>query len=73
MTRCLEIISEAVRRLPPDMLERHPQIAWHAVKAAGNVYRHQYEDVLERDVFNTVHHHITNLAAVIQAERDENA
>jgi len=26
VTRCLEIISEASRRLPPDLKSRHPQI-----------------------------------------------
>ncbi|HEY1224581.1 MAG TPA: HepT-like ribonuclease domain-containing protein [Brevundimonas sp.] len=71
VVRCLEVISEAARRLPTDMLDRHPQIPWHAIKASGNVYRHQYEDVLERDVFNTVRHHLPILAAVIRAERGE--
>jgi uncharacterized protein with HEPN domain len=28
VTRCLEIISEASRRLPDDMKARHPSIAW---------------------------------------------
>jgi uncharacterized protein with HEPN domain len=73
VTRCLEIISEASRRLPAEVLERHPHIAWHAIKASGNVYRHQYEDVLERDVFNTVRHHLPILAAVIEAERGRSA
>lgn len=26
--RCLEIVSEAVRRLPDTILERHPHIPW---------------------------------------------
>lgn len=71
VTRCLAIISEAARRLPDDMLKRHPAIIWRAVKAAGNVYRHQYEDVLEKDVWNTVHHHLPTLAAFVQAEQGE--
>jgi uncharacterized protein with HEPN domain len=35
-TRCLEIISEASRRLPA-----HPSIDWKGMAGAGNVYRHQ--------------------------------
>jgi len=27
VTRCLEIISEASRRLPPDLLRRHPSVS----------------------------------------------
>src|ERR1700704_1194645 len=45
VTRCLEIISEASRRLPNDLKARHPGIAWRQMAAAGNVYRHDYEDV----------------------------
>jgi uncharacterized protein with HEPN domain len=45
VTRCLEIISEASRRLPDEMKARHPSIAWKEMAAAGNIYRHDYEDV----------------------------
>jgi Protein of unknown function DUF86 len=30
VTRCLEIISEASRRLPPELKARHPHIRWQA-------------------------------------------
>jgi uncharacterized protein with HEPN domain len=39
VTRALEIISEASRRLPADMKARHPNIPWTEMAAAGNVYR----------------------------------
>ena len=45
VTRCLEIISEASRRLPAEMKARHPSIAWKNMASAGNVYRNDYEDV----------------------------
>ncbi|MGH7101325.1 MAG: HepT-like ribonuclease domain-containing protein, partial [Acetobacteraceae bacterium] len=44
VTRCLEIISEASRRLPVEMKARHPSIAWKEMAGAGNIYRHDYED-----------------------------
>jgi uncharacterized protein with HEPN domain len=37
VTRCLEIISEASRRLPPELKARHPSIPWRNMAAAGNV------------------------------------
>jgi uncharacterized protein with HEPN domain len=43
VTRCLEIISEASRRLPDDLKALHPAIAWKQMAGAGNVYRHDYE------------------------------
>ena len=54
VTRCLEIISEASRRLPTDLKERHPNIQWSKVAGAGSIYRHDYEDVDERIVWLTV-------------------
>src|ERR1700730_3200104 len=45
VTRCLEIISEASRRLSEALKARHPQIAWKEMAGAGNIYRHDYEDV----------------------------
>lgn len=45
VTRCLEIISEASRRLSNELKARHPAMAWKQMADAGNVYRHDYEDV----------------------------
>jgi uncharacterized protein with HEPN domain len=53
VTRCLEIISEASRRLPPELKDRHPHIRWRGMAGAGNVYRHEYERVLDRAVWDT--------------------
>jgi uncharacterized protein with HEPN domain len=37
VTRCLEIISEASRRLPDDLKARHPAIAWKQMAGAGRL------------------------------------
>ncbi len=67
-TRCLEIISEASRRLPEDLKARHAGITWKQMAAAGNVYRHDYEDVAARLVWETVQRALPPLKAVIEAE-----
>ena len=67
-TRCLEIISEASRRLSPAFKQRFPEIPWKAVAGSGNIYRHAYEDVLERRVWQTIHEALPPLRAVIDAE-----
>jgi uncharacterized protein with HEPN domain len=67
----LEIISEASRRLPDDMKARYPGIAWKQIAAAGNVYRHDYEDVAAQLVWNTVQQALPPLRAVIEAELDK--
>lgn len=68
VTRCLEIISEASRRLPAEMKARHPSIAWKDIAGAGNVYRHDYEDVLAQHVWDTVRIDLPPLRAAIEGE-----
>jgi uncharacterized protein with HEPN domain len=68
VTRCLEIISEASRRLPNEVKRRHPAIPWKQMAGAGNVYRHDYEDVAAEFVRETVERALPPLRVVIEAE-----
>ena len=68
VTRCLEIISEASRRLPDDVKARHPTIGWKQMAGAGNIYRHHYEDVAAEFVWETVVRALPPLRAVIEIE-----
>jgi uncharacterized protein with HEPN domain len=68
VTRCLEIISEASRRLPAESKARHADIAWRDIAGAGNIYRHDYEDVTVQQVWNTVRIDLPPLRAVVAVE-----
>jgi len=68
VTRCLEIISEASRRLPDDLKARHPSIAWKDMAGAGNIYRHDYEDVAAQHVWDAVQIDLPPLRVVIDHE-----
>ena len=68
VTRSLEIISEASRRLPETLKDRHPAIQWKGMAAAGNIYRHEYEDVAAREIWDTLTLHLPPLQAVVEAE-----
>ena len=68
VTRCLEIISEASRRLPDDLKTRHPSIGWKQMAAAGNVYRHDYEDVAAEFIWETVERALPPLRSAIELE-----
>jgi uncharacterized protein with HEPN domain len=68
VTRALEIISEAARRLPDDLRDRHPTLPWRAIMGAGNVYRHNYDNVLETYVWGTLHDRLPELVAVVLQE-----
>jgi uncharacterized protein with HEPN domain len=66
--RCLEIISEASRRLPDELKARHPSMPWRDIASAGNVYRHEYEEIVAKLVWDTVQLALPGLQAVIAQE-----
>ena len=68
VTRCLEIISEASRRVPQEIKARHPDVPWAEMAAAGNIYRHEYEDVAQRRVWGTVEKRLPPLLAAVEQE-----
>jgi uncharacterized protein with HEPN domain len=68
VARCLEIISEASRRLPDELKARYPEISWRQMAGAGNVYRHDYEDVVAQFIWDTVEYALPPLKASIEKE-----
>jgi uncharacterized protein with HEPN domain len=68
VTRCLEIISEAARRLSPPTRARHPDLPWRAIMGVGNVYRHDYDNVAEDFVWRTVQYSLAPLLAAVKSE-----
>jgi len=68
VVRCLEIISEASRRLREGLKARHPAIPWSNMAGAGNVYRHDYEDVRRSLVWGTVRERLPALLEVVELE-----
>jgi uncharacterized protein with HEPN domain len=71
VTRCLEIMSEASRGLTDGLKDRHPTIEWRQMAAAGNFYRHNYEDVAAHIVWDTLQHSLPALRTVIEQELAE--
>jgi len=63
VTRCLEIISEAARRLRGAEQERFPEIEWRQIEDSGNVFRHVYQHVAESRVWMTVEERVPALLA----------
>lgn len=68
VTRCLEIVSEASRRVDAGTRERHPHIAWRQIANAGNVYRHEYDIVSPGMIWRTVQEDLPDLLIVCRAE-----
>jgi uncharacterized protein with HEPN domain len=70
VTRALEIVSEASKRLPDEVRARHPRLPWRDIRDVGNFYRHQYDNVTESYVWRTVREHLSPLLAAVLAEID---
>jgi uncharacterized protein with HEPN domain len=71
VVRALEIISEASRRLPEDVKEKHPHLPWKQIAGAGNVYRHDYHNLSADFVWITLHHSLPRLLVAVEAELAE--
>lgn len=52
--RAIEIISEACRHLPDDLLDRRPEIPWRKIRATGNVLRHEYFRIADDVIWSVV-------------------
>lgn len=66
--RCLEIISEASRRLEPEVLERRPGLPWRQIRDIGNTLRHGYDAVLPDRIWRVLEHDLEALLAAVKAE-----
>ena len=65
--RCLEVISEASRRLPPRIKKQHPEIPLSNVAGIGNILRHDYRSVADRIIWDTVDLHLPPLLQTMRA------
>ncbi len=63
--RGIEIVSEAVRRIPDDRLAQNPDIPWPSIKAIGNILRHEYYSVRDNIIWNIVKVHLPPLKDAI--------
>jgi uncharacterized protein with HEPN domain len=68
VVRCLEIISEASRRIDDEVKLRHPDLEWRAMAGSGNVYRHDYDNVTPDLVWRTANSRMDELIAMARDE-----
>ncbi len=67
VTRALEIISEAARRLEASEREDRPELPWKDITGAGNVYRHDYDEVSPEILWLTVRRRVPEMLAAAEA------
>ncbi len=65
--RGIEIISEAVRRIPPELQKTQPHIPWPQIAGIGNVLRHEYHRISDAVIWNVVQEYLPALKAAVTA------
>lgn len=63
--RGIEIISEAARRIPPELQKTQPHIPWVQIAGIGNVLRHEYHRVSDTVIWNVVQQYLPVLRAAV--------
>ena len=64
--RCLEVIGEAVKMVPPDMRERHPRVPWRDIAGLRDVLIHAYFGLEMESVWEAAHDEIPGLLPQIR-------
>lgn len=64
--RALEIISEACRHIPDELLLSVPDIPWKKIRGIGNILRHEYHKIVDEVVWVVVTENIRPLRAAIE-------
>jgi uncharacterized protein with HEPN domain len=71
--RCLEIIGEAVKNLPADLREAHPEVNWHGATSMRDRLIHAYFGASYRIVWDTISEDLPALEAQVREILEEMA
>ena len=63
--RALEIISEACRHIPDELLLDAPDVPWKKIRGIGNVLRHEYYKIADDVIWEVVAENIGPLKEAI--------
>jgi uncharacterized protein with HEPN domain len=64
--RGIEIISEASRHIPDDLLVEAPEIPWKQIRGIGNVLRHEYHRTSDSIIWAVVTGNLPSLHQAIK-------
>ena len=65
VVRNLEIIGEAVKNIPPQVKEKHPEIEWKKIASLRDILAHEYFGVDVEVIWDIVENKLPGLKAQI--------
>jgi uncharacterized protein with HEPN domain len=69
--RGLQIISEAARSLPAELHRMHADAPWKSILGLGNMLRHEYQHLDDKQLWEIVSVHLPKLQPVISRMIEE--
>jgi uncharacterized protein with HEPN domain len=64
--RAVQIVSEAAKALPPDYLAKYPDAPWNAIIGIGNILRHEYQRLDDKQLWEIATVHLPGLQPVVE-------
>jgi uncharacterized protein with HEPN domain len=72
VVRNIEVIGEAIRNIPPDLKQRHPEVEWRRINSMRNILVHDYFGINWLLIWNVITTKLPDLkqhiAAILAAE-----
>ena len=72
LTRLMEVLGEAARRVPEEFRQRYPDVPWQDTTDLRNVLIHGYDMVDFDQLWRIIQEHLPPLLEQLQAIIDEN-
>jgi uncharacterized protein with HEPN domain len=74
VVRNIEVIGEAIRNIPPDLKQRHPEVEWRRINSMRNILIHDYFGINWLVIWNVITTKLPDLkrhiAAILAAETE---
>ncbi|MCA6122500.1 DUF86 domain-containing protein [Bradyrhizobium sp. WSM 1704] len=69
--RAVQIVSEAAGALSPDIQSRYPDAPWPSIIGIGNILRHEYQRLDDKQLWEIATVHMPKLQPIILRMLDE--
>lgn len=73
VVRNLEVIGEAVKRLPMDLRDDHPEVPWQDIAGLRDILIHEYEGVDYVIIWDVAANEVPTLLRAVEAMLEETA
>jgi uncharacterized protein with HEPN domain len=63
--RAVQIVSEAAKEIPPDVLAKYSSVPWRVIIGIGNILRHEYQHLDDKQLWEIATVHLPQLQPIV--------